>query len=157
MSPATGTKKNESAYRQFVDEVINNGNVAAVDEMVADDFVDHEYFSDDIPQDREGLKRGIRMCRECLSGLSVDVHEVASQGDKVIARTTWRGRQSREAGGEPASGQRSAMGGAGGEPVQFETLEIGRYKNGKLVEHWGLTDDGPGWPTAYYLPQRAAS
>lgn len=147
-------ENNKSIYRLFVDEVIIKGNIDAVDDMVADDFIDHGYFSDEIPPDREGLKRGIRMCRDCLPDLKVEIHDVTAQGDKIIARTTWRGRHGRDAA-EPA-GARPAGESAGACPVEFETLNIARYDNGKLVEHWGLTDDGPGRPTARYLPEQAA-
>ncbi|MHB1412166.1 MAG: ester cyclase [Thermoleophilia bacterium] len=152
------TDDNKQAYRRFVEEVFNKGNIDAVDEMVSPDYVDHELFADEIPQNREGLKKGVLMCRDCLAELSVSIQDVSAEGDKIIARTTWHGVQGAANGrgfdaGKPASVRDPRA----GEAVEFDTLDIARYEDGMVVEHWGLTDDGPGWPTAYYLPQRAGS
>ncbi len=153
------TDDNKETFRRFVDEVFNRGNIEAVDEMVSPDYVDHELFADDIPQNREGLKKGVLMCRDCLTELSVSIHDVAAEGDKIIARTTWYGVPGAAYGdgfdaGDPDEAAREPL---AGKPIEFDTLEITRYEDGMVVEHWGLTDDGPGWPTAYYLPRRAGS
>ena len=60
------TEQNKSLFRQFIDEVFNQGNMSAVDELVAPDFVEHEELPPGIPTDREGVKQLTLMLRSAF-------------------------------------------------------------------------------------------
>ena len=51
-----GSEENVALFRRFVDEVINNRNVAVIDTMVAEDFVEHGGLPG-FPAGRDGLKQ----------------------------------------------------------------------------------------------------
>jgi predicted ester cyclase len=51
-------------------------------------------------------------------------------GDKVVARITIKGTHQGEFMGMPPTGR----------SISFRGIDIIRFSNGKLVEHWGLTD-----------------
>jgi hypothetical protein len=48
--------ENKAIFRQFVDEVMNQGKIAAIDELTAPDLVEHEQLPPGIPTNREGVK-----------------------------------------------------------------------------------------------------
>ena len=75
---------------RFVDEVINKKNLAAADEIIAEDFVE----LDPLPgqeQGREGLKQTLAMFFAAFPDLHWTVEEDAVEGDKLWSRFTWRG------------------------------------------------------------------
>jgi hypothetical protein len=54
-----------------------------------------------------------------------------AEGDLVAGYETWRGTHTGEFFGIPASGR----------PVTFKVNDIIRVANGKIVEHWAVTDN----------------
>jgi hypothetical protein len=46
-----GVQDNVALVRQVVDELVNNGNVAVADELIAPDFVEHEELLPGCPAD----------------------------------------------------------------------------------------------------------
>jgi len=68
--------------RRFVEEVINKQNLAAADELVAENFVE----LDPLPgqaQGREGLKQILAMFFAAFPDLHWTVEEDAAEGDKL--------------------------------------------------------------------------
>ena len=61
---------NKALTRRFIDEVFSKGNLAAVDELVADDFVDHSP-PPDVPPDKAGMKQIVQMFRSAFPDLIV--------------------------------------------------------------------------------------
>jgi steroid delta-isomerase-like uncharacterized protein len=58
------------------------------------------------------------------------VEDLMADGDKVVARVSYRGTHQGAFRGIPPTGKQIAVTG----------INIFRIANGKLVEHWGLTD-----------------
>ena len=48
---------NTALFRRFMEEVANRGNLAAVDEVMAPDFTEHEVLPPGTPPGREGGPR----------------------------------------------------------------------------------------------------
>jgi predicted ester cyclase len=63
--------------------------------------------------------------------LSVTVEEVMAEGDRVTARVVMRGTHQGEFQGLASTGKR----------VEVRTIDMFRISNGKIVEHWGHSDD----------------
>jgi hypothetical protein len=57
-SVSEAQENNKALVRRFVEEVYNRGNLDAVDELLAPDYVDHTEPSGKYAG-REGLKRGV--------------------------------------------------------------------------------------------------
>ncbi|MBA3472980.1 MAG: hypothetical protein H0T57_07065 [Rubrobacter sp.] len=49
------SEENKALVRRFVEEAQSRGNIEAVDEFLAEDFVDHGAFPG-VPPNREGVK-----------------------------------------------------------------------------------------------------
>ena len=84
------TEENKALILRFIEEVLNKGNLAACDELVALDFVE----LDPLPgqeQGREGLKQVIAMLQSAFPDMVWTIAEQVSESDKVVSRFVWRG------------------------------------------------------------------
>ena len=75
-------ENNKVLVRRFIEEVLNEGNLDAIDELMAPDYLDHT-----VPQGkyagREGLKRSLGKQLVSSSDLSFSIKEQIAEGDKV--------------------------------------------------------------------------
>ena len=116
--------------RRFVEEILTQGKVAAIEELVAPDFVDHQPFPD-VPPTRDGLKQAILQFRAAFPDGMFVIQDLFAEGDRVALRTTFRGTHQGEYAGVPATGTQ----------VEFTAIDILRVAGDRLAEHWGLSDD----------------
>jgi steroid delta-isomerase-like uncharacterized protein len=126
---ATPQEENKAKTQMFYDEVANKGNVAVADQLLAEDFLDHQPFPGMKPG-REGTKQFFSMMRAAFPDLKFDVKFMMAEGDKVAAFLAMSGTQKGEFMGMPASGKHFVV----------NTVDIVRIVDGKAVEHWGVTD-----------------
>jgi steroid delta-isomerase-like uncharacterized protein len=116
--------------KRFYDEVLGGGNLDLIDELAADDITDHEEGLPGQPEGKEGVKFFVSAMRSAISNVSAETDVTLSEGDLAAARTIVRGTHDGELLGVPASNK----------PVEFESLDIIRTQDGKVAEHWGVTD-----------------
>jgi predicted ester cyclase len=124
------TEDTAAPFRRFIHEVVNGGNVAAIDELMPPNFLEHEALPPGLPQNREGVKQLFILLHQAFPDLEVTVEDEIVQADKVVFRMTWRGSQQGEFFGMPPTGKQ----------VAYPVIDIVRVVDGKVVEHWGLTD-----------------
>lgn len=122
---------NVAAIKRFYDEVMGKGNLKAIDELVADDFVEHYAPDPRIPANKAGLHQMMGMFRTAFPDLQITIEDIIAKGDKVWVYTTMRGTNKGEFMGMPATGKK----------IEVKGVDILRFVNGKAVEHWGLNDD----------------
>ena len=102
-----------------------------VDELMAVDFVEHEELPPGMPTGREGAKVLFAGMRSAFPDFKATIEDVIAEGDKVFMRMTWSGTQAGEFMGIPSSGKQFTVG----------VFDVMRIEGGKLVEHWGMTDN----------------
>ena len=124
-------EQNKALFRRMLEEALNQGNISLIDELVAPDFVEHEEVPPGAPAGREGVKMMFTMLRGAFPDLKATVDDVIAEGDKVVVRSTWSGTHKGEFMGIPPTGKR----------VSFGVIDIVRYADGKMVEHWGQMDN----------------
>ena len=117
--------------KRFNDEVFTQGKVDVIDEIVADNFVEHQAAPPGIEPNREGLKKFVQMFREAFPDMKSEILACVVEGDEVWIQTRFTGTNKGEFMGMPATGKK----------VTFEAFDRVKTKDGKAVEHWGLTDD----------------
>lgn len=122
------TETNTALCKRFYAE-ISKGNMGIIDELVADNFVERE-VAPGLPADKEGLKAWFAMMRTAFPNLTFDVEFFVAEGDKVAAYVTINGTHQGEFMGMAATGK----------TISVKAIDIVRVKNGKAVEHWGVTD-----------------
>ena len=124
------TEANKTIVQRFVDEAFNKGNLAAVDELVAADAVDHS-APPGFPAGAAGLKQLFAMFRAAFPDVEARLQECIAEGDKVAIRSRTSGTHSGPFMGIPPTGRQFLV----------EGLAIYRLADGRIVEHWGQMDN----------------
>ena len=119
----------KARMRRFYQEVVNEGRIEVIDELASPEFVDHE-AAPGLEPGREGVKQLFTMFRAAVPDLTVTVEDLISEGDRVVARVSFSGTQAGELFGIPATGKQ----------FRIEAIDILRFENGLVAEHWGVTD-----------------
>jgi steroid delta-isomerase-like uncharacterized protein len=114
---------------RFYSEVFNQGKLELIDELVADDFVEHEALPG-MPTDREAPRVFIGMMREAFPDLNATVEDMVVEGNTVAVRSRMSGTHKGEFMGIPPTGNK----------FDIEAMDVIRYRNGKVCAHWGVTD-----------------
>ena len=121
---------NKELVRRSNDEIWGDGNLALIDDYVADDYVEHNTAYPDPIQGPEGYKENVRMVRAAFPDMDVTTEDLIAEGDKVVARYTITGtHEGAFMGMEPT-----------GETVAVEGISIGRLEDGQVVEGWSNID-----------------
>ena len=122
------TQENKALLRRFI-ELWNTGNLAAADEFVSVDLVDHTLMPG-LPPGLAGFKLMVGGFRAAFPDLHISIDDLIAQDDKAAARVTFRGTQRGDFQGIPPTGKSFAMAAIG----------ILRFRDGKVVEHWATLD-----------------
>jgi len=123
------TEQNKANLRRFIEEGLNKGNMALVDEYIAPDAVDHA-LPPGLPPNREGFKMFFTAFRAAFPDMRYTIDEEIAEGDKVVHRVTGHGTMKGEFQGMPATGKHAA----------WTEMHIARFVNGKIAEHWANVD-----------------
>lgn len=138
LAPAAGLLAQESSPtasdpetlgRRYIEDLLNAGDMAAVDELMAPDFVLHLNTAD-IPGP-EGFKGFLAGLHEAFPDVHYEIQDIAVDGDRVIVRWTVSGTQQGVFNGIPATGLPIA-----GVPG----ISWLRIENGQIAEVWVVVD-----------------
>jgi predicted ester cyclase len=121
---------NADLVLRFYNEVANEGHVEVLDEILTGDFVLNGRPGQPAPPGPVPVRQGVEALRAAFSGLHFDVEDIVSQGDRVAARWTMRGRHTGEAFGNPPTGRDIAQAG----------MVFYRVAGNRLAEQWILAD-----------------
>ena len=124
-----GVPENVAVVRRWTSEGFGQGRVELADELVAEDFVNHNPVPGQ-PPGREGVKAAVLGLRRALPDLTVIEDDVIAEGDKVVLRDTISGTHLGPFAGVPATGK----------PVRISRIVIFRLEEGKLKENWNVVD-----------------
>jgi len=116
--------------RRFNDEVFTQGKVEVIDEIVADGYVEHQEFPGLEPS-KEGLKKFVQLFHAAFSDIKVETLSVGVDGDEVWVHSLFTGTHTGEFAGIPATGK----------SVTLAMMDRVKTRDGKAVEHWGVSDD----------------
>jgi steroid delta-isomerase-like uncharacterized protein len=119
---------NKVIARRMIEEVFEQGDEAAIDELVADGFIPHSWGSD--AQGRDAVKQAIGRAKAGLTDPKLTIDDVIAEGDKVAVRVSSTATQSGPFMGLPPSGKSYAI----------EEIHIFRIEDGKVAEHWHQGD-----------------
>jgi len=78
-------EKNKALVREFLEEAWGKGNIAAVDEFMAADYVEHPRPST-LPPGAEGLKQLILAYRTAFPDLKMTLDDIFGEGEMVAFR-----------------------------------------------------------------------
>ncbi len=101
------TEENKAIARRLVEEIQNQQNINAIDELYAAGYVN--YTAQGVPPTLEGSKQFFRMFFAAFPDLHVTIHDQIAKGDKVVTRKTLAGTHRGAFMGMPATGKRMAL------------------------------------------------
>jgi steroid delta-isomerase-like uncharacterized protein len=119
----------EALVRRYYEEALNPGRFDRLDDLLANEFLDHEELRG-IPPTLEGLKQKYTMLRAGFPDFGFIVEDLFSVDDRVAVRVTVRGTHEGEFMGRPPPGRRFAV----------PSVGIFRITDGRIAEHWGVFD-----------------
>ncbi len=119
----------QSVLQGIFDKAFNQGNLAAIDELVAPDGISHQ-LSWGIPANRTGLKQLIAMLRTAFPDLQCTIEDEIIEGDKIAAHWTMRGtHKGLFLGNSPTN-----------KPILVQGLIYARIENDQIIENWTMID-----------------
>jgi len=114
-------------FRRIVEDGIGRGDESVLEAYIAPDVVEHQRGNQ---PGLDGAKGVARTLHRWMSDFSLTVEDFAVAGDVVWTRNRARGVSTA-----------SVMGfGPTGGVVEVDVIDIGRFTDGMLVEHWGIAD-----------------
>jgi predicted ester cyclase len=127
MADVSNAGANTDTFKRAIDAGWNHGDLDAIDELFAPDFVEHQAG---IGPGREGVKGSIRALHTAFPDLHLAVEDSIALGDMVWLRLHATGTHEGPFMGTPASGR----------PIDITVIDVARVVDGRLVEHWGVAD-----------------
>lgn len=116
-------RDNIELFRLVIERGFNRGDLSVADEVCAHRFSEHQYL---LPADLSGpetLKIEIQAARKDVRDFSLTIEDMVASGDKVWARMVATGIDARS-----------------GTPITISVMDVCRFENGMMVEHWGIPD-----------------
>jgi steroid delta-isomerase-like uncharacterized protein len=121
----SGTETNKVVARRFGEEVWGRGDMQAAEEVLAEDFIEHNPVPGQAPGG-EGHEQVLKVWRAAFPDLTITVDDLLADGDRVGLRWTAHATHRGELMGMPATGRR----------VTLTGIDILRIVDGRIVERW---------------------
>ncbi|HEV8711598.1 MAG TPA: ester cyclase [Candidatus Binatia bacterium] len=123
---------NKAIVRRYFEEVVNDGNLAVADELISTSYVSHYPMGYDFGGDPEDVKQIVSIVRTAFPDVHFTLEDVLAEGNKVVARWTFRGTHEHDFMGVPPAGKRATVMG----------IAIYRVADEKIAEAWVAWDTG---------------
>jgi ketosteroid isomerase-like protein len=134
----TAEQDNAAIVRRFWDLVWNQGDLAAVDDLVDDEFTN---FGIRRPGGRAGVRYIVTAWRTAFPDLHMQVQEEIAHGDQVVHRIMARGTHLGDF--QPGIGPGRIMRSMAptGRSFEADQIHIHRVRGGLIVEHAATRND----------------
>jgi predicted ester cyclase len=119
----TRLEQNKAIVRGYLTEIVNKGNLSAVD----------TYFSADAIFNSRPAKlqlAAVQAVRGAFPDFRLVIEDQIAEGDKVVTRATFSGTHQGEFMGMAPTGK----------PVKYSGIAIDRIVDGKVVESWHVAE-----------------
>jgi steroid delta-isomerase-like uncharacterized protein len=128
-------KSLENQNRQIVEtyfsEAWNKGNVDVLDQLLADDYINHTPSTPNPSKGAKGLKPIVLAIRKGFPDLHYEIKELIVTKDRAIARVVMTGTNTGQLFGMPPTGKK----------INVNQINIEKIINGEIAEHWRVTDE----------------
>lgn len=121
----------KASCRRFYDEVMSQGNLDLIDELVADDFVEHETMPG-VPPGKDSPREMTKIFRTAFPDLRAVVEEMVQEGNKVAVLARFTGTHQGDFMGIPPTGK----------SVDVPVFDLIEFRGDKVIAHWGVSDNG---------------
>jgi steroid delta-isomerase-like uncharacterized protein len=118
-----------NSYVQTFEAAMNSGDPAAGRRLFAPGFVDHAPWPGQSP-DAAGFEAGMAEMLAAFPDINVKVERTVTEDDYMTVHFIMSGTQLGPFMGAPASGK----------TFRAEVVDILRFVDGQVIEHWGVMD-----------------
>jgi steroid delta-isomerase-like uncharacterized protein len=119
----------KAKVREYVERIWNRKELDALDELASPDYRRHLGPSE--PSiDRAAQKLRLQSLQRALPDVHFSIDDLIAEGDRAVFRVTVRATQRGDLFGVAATGK----------AVAFSAIDILRFEDGLIVEHWGFGD-----------------
>lgn len=112
-------------------DAITRKDLDALADLIADDVVEHEELPGLEPT-KDGVLKWFEHIHSAFRDFKLVPDQMLSEGDKVSVLGTMTGTHQGEFMDIPATGNR----------IEVPFADVFRISDGKIAEHWGVTDTG---------------
>jgi len=119
----------QAALGKFA-EAVSTGNFDLFDQVVAPDCIDHDPADGQVPGPA-GYRFFFSGMRTAFPDISVALETVVQDEDTIAFAYTLTGTQTGPLGKIPPTGKK----------VKIRGMQISKFKDGKMVERWGSSDE----------------
>jgi predicted ester cyclase len=135
-------RTNADVFARVIEEGFNRGNFDAWDDCFADPIIEHQYG---LPSALAEFKQAIRGLRAAFPDLHLTIEDSVAHGDKEWVRMSATGTHQAPFFGVAPTGVRFTI----------TVIDVCRFENGRIVEHWGVPDRFALMDQIGALPRRA--
>jgi steroid delta-isomerase-like uncharacterized protein len=121
-------EQHKALVRRYIETVWNQGDPSVIDELVAQDYIQH---AKGVPPGRAGVQQFFTALRAAFPDIHNTIEDMLAEGDKVVWRSTIRGTHTGPFRGIPPTGKQ----------VTITAINILRIVDGQFVENWGEQDN----------------
>ena len=130
-TPADRVTRNREIGLRYFNEVWNGGDVTVLDQLLAPSYINHTPSTPNPPPGPEGLKPIVLAMRRAFPDLHYEIKDLIATEDAVVIRVVMTGTHRGELFGLPATGKK----------VNVQQINIEHIRDGRIVEHWRVTDE----------------
>jgi len=120
------SERHQEIFRTIIEEVLNKGNYDVLDKLFAPDYSEHQFG---LKHTIEGMKEDFTFLRRAFPDLHMTIEDIAANGDTVWGRMTAQGTNLGPFIGPPT-----------GKHMEITVIDVLRFKDGLIVDHWGVPD-----------------
>ena len=123
-------EENKSIARRYIEDLWGKGNLALLDHLISEIFINHSPALNESPG-VDGINERIDAFHNAFSYLEFIIEDLVSEEDKIAIRGLFQGIHTGEFMGAPPTGQQVIM----------TWIIILRIEDGKITDRWANMDD----------------
>ncbi|WP_161596854.1 ester cyclase [Chitinophaga vietnamensis] len=129
-SPGKAAQNRKIVERYFT-EVWNGGQLDVLDQLLAPQYINHTPSTPNPPVGPGGLKPIVAAIRRAFPDLHFEIKDMVVNDSMAVARLVMTGTQQDSLFNLPPTGKK----------ITVNQINIEKIVNGRIAEHWRVTDD----------------
>jgi predicted ester cyclase len=122
-------RQNLAVFQRLIEDGFNAGDTSSLLPLFTEDFVEHQDDGQGAPSGLEAVTAKIHSLHAAFPDFSLTIEDVVADGDRVWARLRGRGTNTGPFIGPPT-----------GKQMSIDVIDICRFRDGQIAEHWGVAD-----------------
>ena len=115
----------EEVMRLYLSEVVQHGKIELLEDIAAEDMVDHAAVEAGLGPGRSGIELHVRYFRQCIPDVQITIERIIASQDEVVGVWGARGTHSEPLFGVPGTGK----------VIELTNASIFRLKDGKIIDY----------------------